>query len=200
MFRRAHQELNIFLVDFFLNKFIYSFFGICLFLEGGNGDTWEKKAFFFAIYIIEFLLINGFFLFFFFHRDHVMALKIIKNVEKYREAAKLEINALEKISSKDPEGQQLVFKSTRESKGAQPTNLKNLWLDVQTLLRCYASSPFFSLSHTLSLFLLFISVFFLLIDIFYFSACASRCWIGSIIVVTCALPLKCLVSVSLIFW
>lgn len=42
-------------------------------------------------------------------RDHVMALKIIKNVEKYREAAKLEINALEKIANKDPEGQQLVF-------------------------------------------------------------------------------------------
>lgn len=41
-------------------------------------------------------------------RDHVMALKIIKNVEKYREAAKLEINALEKIANKDPEGQQLV--------------------------------------------------------------------------------------------
>lgn len=41
-------------------------------------------------------------------RDHVMALKIIKNVEKYREAAKLEINALEKIAIKDPEGQQLV--------------------------------------------------------------------------------------------
>lgn len=37
-----------------------------------------------------------------------MALKIIKNVEKYREAAKLEINALEKIALKDPEGQQLV--------------------------------------------------------------------------------------------
>lgn len=37
-----------------------------------------------------------------------MALKIIKNVEKYREAAKLEINALEKIAVKDPEGQQWV--------------------------------------------------------------------------------------------
>ncbi|CAO1421714.1 unnamed protein product [Diamesa serratosioi] len=33
--------------------------------------------------------------------DHTMALKVIKNVEKYREAAKLEINALEKISDKD---------------------------------------------------------------------------------------------------
>ncbi|XP_043284830.1 dual specificity protein kinase CLK2 isoform X2 [Venturia canescens] len=42
--------------------------------------------------------------------DHVMALKIIKNVEKYREAAKLEILALEKISSKDPEGQHLCVK------------------------------------------------------------------------------------------
>lgn len=30
-----------------------------------------------------------------------MALKIIKNVEKYREAAKLEINVLEKIAEKD---------------------------------------------------------------------------------------------------
>jgi CDC-like kinase len=29
-----------------------------------------------------------------------MALKIIKNVEKYREAAKLEINALEKLADK----------------------------------------------------------------------------------------------------
>ncbi|XP_015588385.1 serine/threonine-protein kinase Doa isoform X2 [Cephus cinctus] len=42
--------------------------------------------------------------------DHVMALKIIKNVEKYREAAKLEINALEKIALKDPENQHLCVK------------------------------------------------------------------------------------------
>ena len=33
-----------------------------------------------------------------------MALKIIKNVKKYRDAAKLEINVLEKITEKDPEG------------------------------------------------------------------------------------------------
>lgn len=32
--------------------------------------------------------------------DQTMALKIIKNVEKYREAAKLEINALEKLQDK----------------------------------------------------------------------------------------------------
>ncbi|XP_012283053.1 dual specificity protein kinase CLK2 isoform X1 [Orussus abietinus] len=42
--------------------------------------------------------------------DHVMALKIIKNVEKYREAAKLEVNALEKIANMDPEGQHLCVK------------------------------------------------------------------------------------------
>nr|CAD7408106.1 unnamed protein product [Timema poppensis] len=42
--------------------------------------------------------------------DRVMALKIIKNVEKYREAAKLEINALEKIAEKDPEGRNLCVK------------------------------------------------------------------------------------------
>lgn len=35
-----------------------------------------------------------------------MALKIIKNVEKYRDAAKLEINVLEKLNEKDPEGKQ----------------------------------------------------------------------------------------------
>ena len=33
-----------------------------------------------------------------------MALKVIKNVDKYREAAKLEVNVLEKIQEKDPAG------------------------------------------------------------------------------------------------
>lgn len=33
--------------------------------------------------------------------DQTMALKVIKNVEKYREAAKLEINALEKLAEKN---------------------------------------------------------------------------------------------------
>ncbi|KAI8130660.1 Serine/threonine-protein kinase Doa [Lucilia cuprina] len=45
-----------------------------------------------------------------FHRDFCMALKIIKNVEKYREAAKLEINALEKIAQKDPNCEHLCVK------------------------------------------------------------------------------------------
>ncbi|XP_037093493.1 dual specificity protein kinase CLK2-like, partial [Pollicipes pollicipes] len=35
------------------------------------------------------------------------ALKIIKNVEKYREAAQLEINVLERLAEKDPHGKQL---------------------------------------------------------------------------------------------
>lgn len=43
-----------------------------------------------------------------FRREYYMALKIIKNVEKYREAAKLEINALEKIAQRDPNCEQYV--------------------------------------------------------------------------------------------
>lgn len=35
-----------------------------------------------------------------------IALKIIKNLDKYREAAKLEINVLEKISERDPDNKQ----------------------------------------------------------------------------------------------
>lgn len=35
-----------------------------------------------------------------------VALKIIKNVEKYKEAARLEINVLEKINEKDPDNKQ----------------------------------------------------------------------------------------------
>ncbi|XP_018010753.1 uncharacterized protein LOC108668115 isoform X3 [Hyalella azteca] len=42
--------------------------------------------------------------------DQIVALKIIKNVEKYREAAKLEINVLEKLSEKDPADKQLCVK------------------------------------------------------------------------------------------
>lgn len=41
------------------------------------------------------------------HRGGIqVALKIIKNLEKYREAAKLEINVLEKISERDPDNKQ----------------------------------------------------------------------------------------------
>ncbi|CAI9721981.1 specificity kinase CLK2 isoform X4 [Octopus vulgaris] len=40
----------------------------------------------------------------------IAALKIIKNVEKYREAAKLEINVLEKLKEKDPEGKYLCVR------------------------------------------------------------------------------------------
>ena len=38
--------------------------------------------------------------------DETLALKIIKNVEKYREAAKLEIHVLEKLQESDPKGKQ----------------------------------------------------------------------------------------------
>ncbi|XP_035260731.1 dual specificity protein kinase CLK2-like isoform X1 [Anguilla anguilla] len=39
-----------------------------------------------------------------------VALKIIKNVEKYKEAARLEINVLERINEKDPENKHLCVK------------------------------------------------------------------------------------------
>ncbi|XP_072042558.1 dual specificity protein kinase CLK2-like [Amphiura filiformis] len=39
-----------------------------------------------------------------------IALKIIKNTDKYREAAKLEINVLQKIQQRDPEGRYLCVK------------------------------------------------------------------------------------------
>jgi CDC-like kinase len=42
--------------------------------------------------------------------EQVVALKIIKNVEKYREAAKLEINVLEKIAERDNTGRKLCVK------------------------------------------------------------------------------------------
>ncbi|XP_069357426.1 probable serine/threonine-protein kinase dyrk2 isoform X5 [Maniola hyperantus] len=45
-----------------------------------------------------------------FKREHRMALKIIKNVEKYREAAKLEINVLEKLADIDPDCKNLCVK------------------------------------------------------------------------------------------
>ena len=38
-----------------------------------------------------------------------VALKIIKNVEKYKEAARLEINVLEKINEKDPDNKLYVL-------------------------------------------------------------------------------------------
>ncbi|CAI6368743.1 unnamed protein product [Macrosiphum euphorbiae] len=44
------------------------------------------------------------------NRDEIAAVKIIKNVEKYREAARLEINALEKLNAKDPESKNLCVR------------------------------------------------------------------------------------------
>uniref|UniRef100_A0A915CZM8 Protein kinase domain-containing protein n=1 Tax=Ditylenchus dipsaci TaxID=166011 RepID=A0A915CZM8_9BILA len=43
------------------------------------------------------------------HSNTQLALKIIKNVSKYREAARLEINVLNKLKEKDPRGQHLVI-------------------------------------------------------------------------------------------
>ena len=40
----------------------------------------------------------------------IFALKIIKNIHKYREAAKLEINVLRKLNAKDPNGVHLCVR------------------------------------------------------------------------------------------
>ena len=42
--------------------------------------------------------------------ESYVAMKIIKNIHKYREAAKLEINVLKKLNSKDPNGKHLCVK------------------------------------------------------------------------------------------
>lgn len=42
--------------------------------------------------------------------DSYVAMKIIKNIHKYREAAKLEINVLQKLNSKDPAGKHLCVR------------------------------------------------------------------------------------------
>lgn len=60
------------------------------------------------IYLASPLIVNLHFVGLILLRDYYMALKIIKNVDKYREAAKLEINALEKISQRDPSCKQWV--------------------------------------------------------------------------------------------
>jgi serine/threonine protein kinase len=52
----------------------------------------------------------GSFLLFVFCRNEEVALKIIKNVDKYREAAKLEINVLEKLADQDPKGKHLCVR------------------------------------------------------------------------------------------
>lgn len=44
------------------------------------------------------------------NRNDEVALKIIKNVDKYREAAKLEINVLEKLAEQDPKGKHLCVR------------------------------------------------------------------------------------------
>lgn len=42
--------------------------------------------------------------------DRVLALKIIKNVDKYREAARLEINVLDRLNEEDPRGKHLCVR------------------------------------------------------------------------------------------
>lgn len=50
------------------------------------------------------LWIGWFYFFVIFRGDEKLVLKIIKNIEKYREVVKLEINVFEKIKEKDLDG------------------------------------------------------------------------------------------------
>jgi len=43
-------------------------------------------------------------------KEDYVAMKIIKNIHKYREAAKLEINVLQKLNAKDPQGKHLCVR------------------------------------------------------------------------------------------
>ena len=62
----------------------------------------HSSKFLFYFLILSIFLFNKFNLF---KSDkNKIALKIIKNVDKYREAAKLEINVLKTIKEKDPIG------------------------------------------------------------------------------------------------
>lgn len=60
----------------------------------GIVTTVSNKGFIFSFVFLSLVVSRG--------GAHV-ALKIIKNVEKYKEAARLEINVLEKINEKDPD-------------------------------------------------------------------------------------------------
>ena len=56
-----------------------------------------------VMHVVVFLLFLAPYYLVFFRGGANVALKIIKNVEKYKEAARLEINVLEKINEKDPD-------------------------------------------------------------------------------------------------
>ena len=72
-----------------------------------------------------------------------IALKIIKNVEKYRDAAKLEINVLEKINERDPAGRKYAA-SKRADVGSRnscvtPPILKYMYLKRKHWRQCLSS-------------------------------------------------------------
>ena len=54
-----------------------------------------------------------------------LALKVIKNVAKYREAARLEINVLNKLKERDPDGRHLVIQASLLL--SAQTKAINLW-------------------------------------------------------------------------
>ena len=58
-----------------------------------------------------------------FRNGERVALKIIRNVDKYRESAKLEINVLQAINERDPNDEKSVYHCSRNSLSALMTSL-----------------------------------------------------------------------------
>lgn len=71
--------------------------------EGTFGKVVEVKDLKEYTLSLKFSLLNYFLFIFSLNEKQRIAIKIIKNVDKYREAAKLEINVLKKIKEKDPD-------------------------------------------------------------------------------------------------
>jgi len=58
------------------------------------------------------------------NRPETVALKIIKNIDKYREAAKLEINVLNKVNSLDPQNNKYVNQSCKQDQNVKAKTVK----------------------------------------------------------------------------
>lgn len=104
-----------------------------------------------------------------------VALKIIKNVEKYKEAARLEINVLEKINEKDPDNKLWVMTDLTVILQDRPFKPGSQCLVLGVgCLKCHWPLFFF--------------------PSFYLQVCVCRCLTGSTTTVTCVFPSSCLHS------
>lgn len=111
--------------------------------------------------------------FFFYRGGSQIALKIIKNLEKYREAAKLEINVLEKIIERDPHNKKWV---------------------CCCRCRCFIFNSLYEEDD--------VGFFFSVLTVSPSTPpdTVCRCWTGSTSTATCASPSSCCLSAPLTSW